>query len=167
LGFAFDRHHARNELQAATFRVRERSKVRLLLSPTGAVSVEIRALEPLPAGPVTVALAPRPVPADDFRLVHKTSDRAFYDEPRRASGAFELLFTDEAGFLTEGSFTRLFVARARGLLPGILRERLIEEGGAAEADLVAADLAGGFFLGNALRGLIPARLAPEDEAGRR
>ena len=65
--------------------------------------------------------------AGDFRLAHKTSDRAFHDEARAASGAFEILFRDEAGFLTEGSFTSLFVERggrlltpplARGLLPG-------------------------------------------------
>ena len=47
---------------------------------------------------------------------------------------------------------------SRGLLPGILRERLIEEGQAIEAELMPEDLAKGFFIGNALRGLIPARL---------
>ena len=47
---------------------------------------------------------------------------------------------------------------ARGLLPGILRGRLIEEGRAEEGDLVEADLAGGFFIGNAVRGLVRARL---------
>ena len=47
----------------------------------------------------------------------------------------------------------------RGLLPGVLRDRLIATGEAEEGDLVAADLAGGFFIGNALRGLIPAILA--------
>jgi branched-subunit amino acid aminotransferase/4-amino-4-deoxychorismate lyase len=51
-------------------------------------------------------------------------------------------------------------------LPGILRGRLIDEGKAIEGDLAAADLAGGFFIGNALRGLIPARLvAGSGEAG--
>jgi para-aminobenzoate synthetase/4-amino-4-deoxychorismate lyase len=34
-GFTFDRHGARNELQAATFRLREEKKVRLRLSATG------------------------------------------------------------------------------------------------------------------------------------
>ena len=34
LGFAFDRHSVRNELQAATFRLRELSRVRLLV-PAG------------------------------------------------------------------------------------------------------------------------------------
>ncbi len=167
LGFAFDRHHARNELQAATFRLPAVSKVRLMLSPSSATAIEIRPLEPNPEQPVEVAVAPRPVPADDFRLAHKSSDRAFYDDAREASGAFEVVFADEAGFLTEGSFTSLFVERAgrlatpplsRGLLPGILREKLIEEGRAFEADLVEADLIGGFLIGNALRGLIRARL---------
>ena len=36
LGFAFDRHDVRNELQAATFRLRDRSRVRLLVSRGGA-----------------------------------------------------------------------------------------------------------------------------------
>jgi para-aminobenzoate synthetase/4-amino-4-deoxychorismate lyase len=48
LGFAFDRHDARNELQAATFRLREPKKLRLLLSPTGALAIEVR---PLPERP--------------------------------------------------------------------------------------------------------------------
>jgi para-aminobenzoate synthetase/4-amino-4-deoxychorismate lyase len=167
LGFPFDRHNARNELQAATFRLPSVSKVRLMLSASGALAIEIRALEPAPTEPVDVALVPRALAADDFRLAHKTSDRSFYDEPRRAAGTFEVLFADEAGFLTEGSFTNLFVERAgglltpplsRGVLPGVLRQRLIEEGRAEEADLVAADLVRGFLVGNALRGLIRARL---------
>ena len=47
---------------------------------------------------------------------------------------------------------------ARGLLPGVLRGRLLDEGHAREADLRAEDLAAGFLIGNALRGLIRARL---------
>ena len=166
LDFPFDRHEARNDLQAATFRAGP-SRVRLMLSKSGALAIEMRPLPTAPAEPVAVALAARPVPAEDFRLRHKTSDRAFYDEARAAAGAFELLFRDEAGFLTEGSFTSLFVERGgrlvtpplgRGLLPGILRARLIDERSAEEGDLVEADLAEGFFIGNAVRGLVRARL---------
>jgi para-aminobenzoate synthetase/4-amino-4-deoxychorismate lyase len=40
----------------------------------------------------------------------------------------------------------------------VLRARLIDEGRAIEGDLRPEDLADGFFIGNALRGLIPARL---------
>ena len=166
LAFDFDRHAARNELQAATFRAGP-SLIRLLLSRSGALAIELRALPEKPAKAVEVALAPLPVDPDDFRLAHKTSDRAFYDEARDRSGAFEVAFRDPDGFLTEGSFTTLFVERGgklltpplgRGLLPGILRERLIEEGRAAEADLRQADLKDGFLIGNSVRGLIAARL---------
>ncbi|MBL7372835.1 hypothetical protein INQ23_26340, partial [Escherichia coli] len=45
---------------------------------------------------------------------------------------------------------------ARGLLPGVLRAELIETGRAVEGDLMPADLAGGFYVGNALRGLVSA-----------
>ena len=41
-GFRFDRHAARNELQAATFGKRRRAVARLLLSPTGAMAIELK-----------------------------------------------------------------------------------------------------------------------------
>lgn len=41
-GFKFDRHAARNELQAATFGRRRASTARLVLSPTGAMAIEVR-----------------------------------------------------------------------------------------------------------------------------
>ena len=41
-GFKFDRHAARNELQAATFGKRHSAIARLLLSPTGAMAIELR-----------------------------------------------------------------------------------------------------------------------------
>ena len=42
-GFKFDRHAARNELQAATFGKRRPAVARLLLSPTGAMAIEVKA----------------------------------------------------------------------------------------------------------------------------
>jgi para-aminobenzoate synthetase/4-amino-4-deoxychorismate lyase len=167
LDFAFDRHHARNELQAATFGLKGMRKLRLRLSRTGAIAIETRPFDAVAETPVSVAVAPLPVDAHDFRLRHKTSDRAFYDEARHAAGTFELLFRDPDGFLTEGSFTSLFVERdgllltpplARGLLPGVLRAKLIDEDRAREAELRLEDLAGTFYIGNAVRGLIAARL---------
>lgn len=166
LGFTFNRHDCRNELQAATFRLTSDARVRLLLGRSGAIAIEIRPMPQMPAEPVAVALADLPVPADDLRLIHKTTDRDFYDSARRASGAFEVIFRAADGGLTEGSFTNIFVTRgdqlatppAGSLLPGILRERLIDEGRAFEERLTPADLADGFFIGNSLRGLIAARL---------
>lgn len=41
-GFRFDRHAARNELQAATFGKNRRSVARLLVSPSGAIAIEVK-----------------------------------------------------------------------------------------------------------------------------
>lgn len=40
-GFKFDRHAARNELQAATFGKSRRAIARLVLSPSGAMAIEV------------------------------------------------------------------------------------------------------------------------------
>ena len=40
-GTPFDRHSVRNELQAATFRLREARSVRLLVGPSGALAIEV------------------------------------------------------------------------------------------------------------------------------
>ena len=165
-GFAFDRHAARNDLQAATFRLREPARVRLLLARCGHVAVEVRALPLVPPGSVAVQIVPLPVEAADFRLRHKTTDRAFYDAAR--GDAFEVVFVTPDGRMTEGSFTSVFLERDgklltppldTGLLGGILRNELIDEGRAFEAELRAEDLKHGFFIGNSLRGLLPARLS--------
>lgn len=168
LGFRFNRHGARNELQAATFRLRDARRVRLLLARSGAMAAEVGAMPAPPARPLSVAVVPLPVAAHDFRLRHKTSDRGFYDAARTGAGVAEVVFVDPDGWLTEGSYTSIFVLRgetlvtpplARGLLPGVLRAELIAEGRAVEGDLMSDDLAGGFFVGNALRGLMPAIVA--------
>lgn len=167
-GFSFNRHGIRNMLQHATFRLHGPARVRLRLTPRGSVSVCADAMPEAPETPAKVAIIPLPVTTADIRLRHKTSNRAFYDDARATSGAFEVLFTDTEGRLTEGSFTCLFVERdgklltpplARGLLPGVLRRALIEEGRAVEADLTPADLSGGFLIGNSLRGLMRAVIA--------
>jgi para-aminobenzoate synthetase/4-amino-4-deoxychorismate lyase len=167
LGFAFDRHAARNELQAATFGRKQGSMVRLLLSRTGSMAIQVKPFEEPESLPVSVAIRPLPVEPGDFRLRHKTTDRRFYDKARQEDGAFETIFVDPDGRLTEGSRTTIFVERdghlltppaERGLMPGILRAKLIDEGRAIEADLGPDDLGDGFFVGNIVRGLIPARL---------
>ena len=165
-GFTFDRHSARNDLQAATFRLRESARVRLLLGRGGHVAIEVRPMPPVPAAPIQVQVVPLPVDPSDFRLRHKTTDRAFYDDAR--GGRFEVVFALPDGRLTEGSFTNIFVEREgilltpaldASLLGGILRNEMIAAGRAREADLRADDLKNGLFIGNSLRGLLPARLA--------
>ena len=167
LGFTFDRHSARNELQAATFRIRERSRVRMLVSQRGNMAIEVRGFRTWPQAIVPVAIVQRPVPKDDPRLMHKTTDRDLYRAALEKGGTFEVLMTDVEGYLTEGCFSSIFVERndklvtpplSRGLLPGVLRESLIDMGEAIEGDLTPKDLEKGFYIGNAARGMVAATL---------
>ena len=165
LGFTLDRHGLRNELQAATFGYVEPKRVRVLLARSGAVAVEVREDSPWPQAIMQVAIVPRSLTGEDARVRHKTTDRRHYQAALKAGGTFEVLLTDEKGYLTEGCFSNIFVERnerlltpplSRGLLPGVLRQSLIEMGEAQEADLKPHDLDNGFFIGNAARGLVAA-----------
>lgn len=173
LGFSFDRHGARNTIQALCFDLDQRCKLRLMASRGGIIALEARTLPAPEPGPITCIALPLPLDPGDWRLRHKTSDRAFYEEAlaaAQAMGADEALLVRPDSLVTEGSFTNIFVEgeggvlltppAALGLLPGVLRRSLIEAGRAREAELTLADLKGGFMLGNAVRGLCAARMLP-------
>ncbi|MEP2236173.1 MAG: aminodeoxychorismate synthase component I [Alteripontixanthobacter sp.] len=170
LGFAFDRHAARNQIQALCFDLEDAAKVRLLLARSGAFGLETSALPPVPDGPLRCIVLPLPVDPGDWRLRHKTTDRGFYEDARRVArdaGADEALFLHPGGALTEGAITNIFVERrgalhtppaSLGLLPGIMRRSLIEAGRAKEHPVTITDLEPDFMLGNAVRGLLAAEL---------
>lgn len=173
LGFAFDRHGLRNELQTATFRVTEPSRVRMLLSRGGAIAVEVRALGGWPQAVVPVAIVSRNAAVEDARLRHKTTDRSLYKAAKDVGGTYEVLMVDEEGYLTEGTFTSIFLERddrlvtpplSRGLLPGILRQHLIDIGEAVEGDIRPSEIRGNFFIGNSVRGLVTATLVDRQTA---
>ncbi len=147
----------------------ERMRVRLTLDAQGP-AVSAVELPPNPAR-FRFALAPEPLQSDSLWLAHKTTNRAFYDEPRMralaALGVDEVVFLNERGELTEGSITNLFIERDGvlltpaldcGLLPGTLRAELLAERRAREAVLTLADLdtAQAIWLGNSVRGLLAA-----------
>ena len=159
-------------------------RVRLLLARTGAVSVGAVPVAPVGRGaPVAVGLADQPVDSRDRFLFHKTTRRDHYDtalaEARQRWGCFDVLFVNERGELTEGALTNLFVERdgrlltppvSCGLLAGTLRAALLASAdwSVAEAVLYADDLrtADRLWLGNSVRGLVPARLVGRDGAAR-
>ena len=170
LGFSFDRHEARNQMHACCFVLDRPSKVRLMAARSGALALQTSAMPEAWPNPATCIILPLPVDQGDWRLRHKTSDRGFYEDAAaiaRRNAAHEALFVREDGLLTEGAITNIFVERggmlltppaSLGLLAGVMRQSLIDEGKAREAELTLADLEDGFFLANALRGLMPARL---------
>ncbi|RYH01597.1 4-amino-4-deoxychorismate lyase [Salipiger sp. IMCC34102] len=145
-------------------------RCRLTLDDEGSVKIETSPMAPH-AGPWTVELSPVRLRSDDLWLRIKSSNRALYDQVRQqiARPDHEVIFANERGELCEGTITNLFVedaqgrrltpALACGLLPGVLRQTLLDDG-FAEAVLTLADLraARKVWVGNSLRGLIPARL---------
>lgn len=109
--------------------------------------------------------------SDDPMIRHKTSFREAYDAAHAeasAHGCTEGILQNERNEITEGSRTNVFVKRgallvtpplACGVLPGILRERLIEQGAAVEGLLYADDLIEGeTYVGNSARGLMRAEV---------
>ena len=171
LGFTFDRHDLRNQIQALCFELEAPAMVRLLVARSGASALEAAPLPAPLAEPVKVAAFPHPLDPSDWRLAHKTSDRGFYEDAlaaAREAGADEALLVRADGLVTEGSWTSVFAegadgvlvtpANALGLLPGVLRASLIAEGRAREGELTLDALAGGFWIGNALRGSMRAVL---------
>lgn len=167
LEYEFDRHAARNNIQAVTFHQEQPAMVRLMLARSGMIAIQ---LKPVPAPmeePVKCQLVPLQADPQDYRLHHKTSDRRVYDANGLDEGVYPV-FVDAEGYVTEGAIWNVFVKRdgklltpplTRGLLPGVLRRELLEEGEAVEADLRADDLADGFLLGNSVRGLVEAEIA--------
>ncbi|WP_417610995.1 aminodeoxychorismate synthase component I [Parasphingorhabdus sp.] len=164
LQYEFDRHAARNAIQAVTFHQDSAAMVRLHLGQSGALAIELKPLPQTPDGPVRCQLVPMQAEPQDFRLHHKTSDRRVYQVEGLAGGVHPI-FVDGDGFVTEGAIWNVFVERdgklltpplARGVLPGVLRAELLASGQAVEADLRAEDLADGFLLGNSVRGLVEA-----------
>ena len=163
LGYGFDR--AEVERLLASLPPGD-LRVRLLLAPSG-LSISHGALTPNPAL-WHLAYAAEILDADDPWLQVKTTRRALYDRARAAlpAGVDEQVFLNRRGEICEGTITNLFAQGdgvlltpplASGLLPGCLRAELLETGAAREAVLRPDDLLGlPLFMGNSLRGLIPA-----------
>lgn len=170
-GFVYDELTLRDTIVKAA-RQGAPCVLRLTLSVDGGVKLSTSALPRFSETPL-IGVARLPVASADYRLRFKTTNRQFYDDARRASGCEEVVFVDVEGFVTEGSITNVFLARdgvlitppaSRGLLPGVLRQTLLESGEAREGELRLEDLREGFFVGNAVRGLVRACLAETQAA---
>lgn len=173
LGVAFDRDAAFAVLASVTGDQPQRC--RLTLGLDGGFDLSKATLEP--TAPVwTLELARDRVRSDDPWLRHKTTNRDLYDQSRAVlpEGVDELLFLNQLGELCEGTITNLFVRLGNGrqvtpplscgLLPGVLRGRLLASGDWAEQVMTPYDLANAeaVWVGNALRGLIRGRFHGAD-----
>jgi len=138
-GHPFDAAQARVAVDAARATLPDGAhRLRLALRPDGSFDVRTAPLSAL-AGPVEVLLANAPVDSNDLFLRHKTSIRQRYDDAWRAAesvGAFDTLFFNERGELTEGGRSNVFVRvgerwytppLSSGVLPGVMRAVLLED----------------------------------------
>jgi para-aminobenzoate synthetase/4-amino-4-deoxychorismate lyase len=177
-GFPFDRVRLQKRIEesCASFEAKAGYRLRIALSKSGEITVTSAPLVPLAASIVDVLVASEygfaARSADDPLLRHKTTSREEYDRAWReaeALGAFDMLFFNERGELTEGGRSNVFVRLNgrwntppldAGLLPGVMRGVLIEELDAEERTLTREDLDGAepLMICNALRGAMPARL---------
>ena len=145
------------------------TRVRLTVDAVGDVQVT---QHDLPTNPLmwNIQVSDVTLDSDDPWLGIKTSHRPVYDAARLAMGAGvdEAILRNQDGDICEGTITNLFLRRGGrlltpplscGLLPGVLRASLLASGQAVEARLTVDDVQKGeVLMGNALRGLIPARL---------
>lgn len=152
-------------------------RVRLVLARDGGLTVTSTALPPGSTPPeMRYVISEYRVASGNRFLYHKTTERELYDsEHARMSERFgtdEVVFLNERGELAEGSRTNIFIEKDGvlftpaldcGLLPGTFREHLIARGEAQEAVLTMTDLetADRVYLGNSVRGLLPAAFVEE------
>ncbi len=148
-------------------------RMRLTLDRTGRVDITATPFSKQHDDAVwRVRIAEARLTSGDTLLRHKTTRRAVYDAARAeatASEADEMILLNERDEVCEGTITNVFVADGDGtlltpplscgLLPGILRGALIDQGKARCATLSRQDLATRpLYVGNSLRGLIRAQL---------
>jgi para-aminobenzoate synthetase/4-amino-4-deoxychorismate lyase len=173
-GFGYEEANVRAAVDAACAALPEGAHaLKLVLAFDGSASITSSPLAPWPQ-PVTVLLAAQPTHSDDLFLRHKTSLRERYDSAWRAAqaeGAFDMLFYNERGELTEGGRSNVFLLLDgawltprlnSGVLPGVMRSVLLDDPtwAAREARLTVDDLvrAQQLVVCNALRGAMPASL---------
>lgn len=150
-------------------------RVRLTLAGDGTVNVATAPFEPLPGDAVwRLRIASTRIDSGDPLLRHKTTRRQVYEAARTEFSrveADEVLLLNERGEVCEGTITNVFVDVGDGalltptlhcgLLPGVLRGEMIEQGKAGEGVLTEDDLCAAktIYVGNSLRGLVRGRLA--------
>ncbi|WP_150525260.1 aminodeoxychorismate synthase component I [Roseibium sediminis] len=173
-GYPVEEKDVREQLRVHVSEATGPRRVRLLLDADGGVNItSVPLTEDQSPALWKVCIADQNVSSSDPYLFHKTTVRQFYDRTReKMAGEFgcqEVLFLNENGHVTEGSFTNVFIERdgrlltpalEHGLLPGTFREALLDNRLAFEADLTLRDLetADALYVGNSVRGLVRAEL---------
>lgn len=169
-GFEVSIESIERRLQAYAAGLDGPHKVRLTVDRRGAATLDSVPLKPLTG--MTVGLAPQACDTRTPFHCNKTTYRAVYSDAAPA-GCDDAILWNADGAVTESGFANIVLAAGRrlctpparrGLLPGVLREHLLERGVIEEADIGVDDLTGSgrLYLLNSVRGW----MALEPAAGR-
>jgi 4-amino-4-deoxychorismate lyase len=172
IGFAEPRH-ALDELNASVQGATGALRIRLTFDAQGRIEVTTAPFTPLASGTVwNIRIASTRLDSADKLLRIKTTRRAVYEAARAEytpQQADEVLMLNERGDVCEGTITSVFLGDGSGilrtppiscgLLAGVLRTELICQRKARVGRIRLDDLNNAqIYVGNSLRGLIPARL---------
>jgi para-aminobenzoate synthetase / 4-amino-4-deoxychorismate lyase len=148
-------------------------KVRLTLDESGEMKIDSSPIPATERESVTLRLSQTYISSGNRFLFHKTTNRERYTLEYDAAvkqGNFDVIFYNERGEITEGTITNIYIERdgmlitppvSCGLLNGIYRRILLEEGKAQEALIHIDEFrnAGRIFVSNSVRGLLRATIA--------
>jgi para-aminobenzoate synthetase/4-amino-4-deoxychorismate lyase len=171
-GYPFDRERVLAAVEESVHARRGgASRVRLLLNERGEPVADAAPAPEVPAR-WTLRLADRPLDSHERLLYHKTTHRAVYDEAlSRMPGCDDVLLFNERGEATESCIANLIVdlggtwytpPLSAGVLPGVYRSFLLDEGRMVERVIPAGEVhsADRVLLCNALRGVWRAEIIP-------
>ena len=176
LKIKFDSNRASSLIQEACSQldIKLIYRLRLDLSAEGLLSIKTAVIQSLQPGPILWAsdllTTDTTMSSVDRLLGHKVTRRKLYEQAWLAAeklGAFDALFINEQGFVTEGGRSNVFIKKdgrwltpplASGCLPGVMRSIVLKDAKyhAAEQNITRADIlsAEEVIFTNALRGIV-------------
>jgi len=149
--FPFDEVRFRRRVRRAVSGADGPCKVRATLDRWGRISVTASPVEVPPDAPWQVRVAEARIDATDPLFYHKTTHRHVYEQAlarARRAGFDEAILLNEAGEVTEGCYTNVFVRKGEslltppvesGLLGGVYREHVLDTEPAAKEQVLTLD----------------------------
>jgi len=148
---------------------KQRQRVRIFLNSNGVWHWDARVLQKKNKPSTNrIALSTHAVDRHNIFLFHKTTHRPWYEKAMREirkRNVYDIIFVNQEQEITEGARTNIFVTIKGklhtpplqcGLLPGILRAKLLRQGKCSERTLTIKDIrnAEALYCGNSVRGLM-------------
>ncbi len=162
--FNIDIEKIRKRLLKETSNLTGRFKIRLLVDEKGGVSIEKQPLINIESSePWRVCLAGSMINSQDLFLYHKTTNRSVYEHAKSTAGdCDDVILMNERGQITESTMANIVVEKDGrrltppvqcGLLPGVFREHLLNNGMIEEHVIMPDDIrkADNVFLINSVR----------------